>query len=177
LLRPHDLGCALQIGIWAEREWSFADLGQAVKISKGEAHNACRRLVWAELCTLSPEGKIRISSARLIDFIIHGAPSAYFPVRGAVEHGMPTGAFAPPLVEKITDAGNIPLVWRTEGGKVKGETLVPLWPTAPEAAAASTKLYELLALVDAVRTHGGKARKLAASELEARLTSPTRKAA
>ena len=59
---------------------------------------------------------------------------------------------------------NRPLVWPHPEGEVRGESLEPLYPSAVEAAPKISKLYECLALVDALRI--GRAR-----ETEARYRS------
>ena len=86
-------------------------------------------------------------------------PVTFFPVRGGITRGIPTGAQAPVLASVLGKAAQsndkddpaIPIVWPSPNGKVKGESLLPLYKTAPRAALADPKLYELLALVDGVR--------------------------
>ena len=65
--------------------------------------------------------------------------------------------------------GELPPVWPDPEGTVRGEELRPLYRSAPAAARRDPALYELLALVDAVRAGRPRERKLAVAELEARL--------
>jgi hypothetical protein len=52
---------------------------------------------------------------------------------------------------------------------VRGESFGPLYKSAPKAARQDAQLYELLALVDAIRAGRARERRLAAEMLEARL--------
>ena len=63
---------------------------------------------------------------------------------------MPTAHAAPPLKGQIID-GDLPPVWPDAEGKVRGVTFEPLHKAAPKAARKDPALYELLALIDAVR--------------------------
>jgi len=85
---------------------------------------------------------------------------------------MPTGHAASPLKEELTlEPSDLPPVWPSANGTVRGETLAPLYSTVPAAAARDPKLYECLALVDAVRAGRARDRKLAMTLLEKRLRS------
>ncbi len=61
------------------------------------------------------------------------------------------------------------LVWPDVDGKVMGQSVAPLHATVPVVAKSHPKLYELLALVDAIRLGGARERELAAKELRNRL--------
>ena len=50
----------------------------------------------------------------------------------------------------------------------------PLYKSVPQAARRDSRLYELLALVDAIRSGQGRARDLAVAELHARLKTQPR---
>ena len=54
-------------------------------------------------------------------------------------------------------------------GKARGYAFSPLYKTVPEAAALDARLYELLALVDAVRDGQAREAALAVRELQRRL--------
>jgi len=60
-------------------------------------------------------------------------------------------------------------VWPYAEGAIRGEEFEPLYPSVPFAAQRDPKLYELLALVDAIRDGRARERSLAAKELESRL--------
>ena len=56
---------------------------------------------------------------------------------------------------------------------MRGYAFSPLYPSVPAAALQDSRLYELLALVDAIRDGRARERNLAAKELEARLDAVT----
>lgn len=168
MLKPHDVLCVLKIACLSGREWTFREMGASIGLSNGETYNSLGRLKSSGL-VYEKDNEVKLVPRRLLDFLVHGVPTAYYQVRGQVTRGMLTGASAPPLAERITDVGDIPLVWPVPNGKARGETLMPIYPTVPAAAATDAKLYELLALVDGLRTGRTRERKLAAEILEARL--------
>jgi hypothetical protein len=81
---------------------------------------------------------------------------------------MATAHAAPPLKAQIVE-GDLPPVWPDAKGNVRGVTFEPLHKSAPAAALKDPALYELLALLDAVRDGRVRERKLAEKELSARL--------
>ena len=86
--------------------------------------------------------------------------------RGAVARGIATAHSALPLRERMR-AGEMPSVWPHPEGDLRGEALLPIYKTAPDAARKDPALHELLALFDALRA--GRARNLAAAELRERI--------
>jgi hypothetical protein len=57
-------------------------------------------------------------------------------------------------------------VWPYGHGKLRGHSIVPLYPSVPEAATKDPKLHELLALVDALRVGKAREREIAICELK-----------
>lgn len=166
MLRPQDVLCVLKISCLTGQEWGLRDLGKSVGLSSGEAYNAFGRLK-RSLLVYDKAGEVKVNARRLVDFLVHGVPTVYYSERGQIVRGMVTGASAPPL-STLAD-GDVQLVWPTPTGKAKGETLQPIYPSAPAAAATDPRLYELLVLVDCLRTGRSKERKLATELLEQRL--------
>ena len=60
-------------------------------------------------------------------------------------------------------------MWPFPDGHHRGVSLDPLYKTAPAAALRDPFLYELLALIDALREGRARERKLAEKELIARI--------
>jgi hypothetical protein len=75
----------------------------------------------------------------------------------------------PPLNKEIAQGNDPPPVWPHAQGKVRGYGLKPLYKSVPLAAERDPELYELLALVDAIRDGRARERALATREIEARL--------
>jgi hypothetical protein len=82
---------------------------------------------------------------------------------------MPTSYAAPPLSRVLTRADEAPPVWPDEEGEVRGYEFSPLYKSVPFAARRDPRLYELLALVDAIRGGALPEREAAIRELRVRL--------
>ncbi len=107
----------------------------------------------------------------LREYLIHGVKYAFPAPRGAPTRRMPTSYAAPTLRALIQheEAKDLPPVWADPEGKVRGYALDPLFRNVPYAARKDRQLYELLALVDALREGRARERNLAATELGRRL--------
>ncbi|MDO9620597.1 MAG: hypothetical protein Q7I91_01690, partial [Moraxellaceae bacterium] len=64
----------------------------------------------------------------------------------------------------------LPPVWPSPEGTVRGLSFSPLYRSAPEAALRDIKLHELLALADALRGGRARERKLAAELIHQHLS-------
>jgi len=162
-LKPQDLLVALKLVALGHTSWQYAVLAESLDMGQAEAHAAVKRGLQAGL--LITEGSKAVPMRRnLLEFVNHGVRYVFVPERGQITRGMPTAWAAPPLAGIMAgDEWAVP-VWPFHEGKVRGEGFSPLFRSVPIAASKDKQLYELLALVDAVR--GGKARdrKLAIQE-------------
>jgi hypothetical protein len=170
--KAQDVLVALKLLTIGDEPWSFTRLAQSLGLSVGAAHNAITHLRSAGL-VYEKRGAAQVARKRLADFLVHGVPAVFYPVKGAITRGIPTGTYAP-MLTKLASPDNksseaIPIVWPFPTGKVKGESLAPLYDTAPKAAMADLVLYELLALVDGIRVGVGKERRLCAEALEVKV--------
>ena len=139
-----------------------------LSISSSEVHAALKRLAFARLVSSDADENRPILEAAE-EFLVHGVKYA-FPVRpGEVTRGLATSYAAPPLNQQIDPGSEPPPVWPFPEGPQRGVSLEPLYKTAPVAARRDPFLYELLALVDALREGRARERKLAEKELVARI--------
>lgn len=148
--------------------WTYDGVSSRLGISVSEVHAAVRRAQGAGLLV----GR-EVNRRALLEFIEHGVRYAFYAERGSVVRGMPTGIGAPPLHGRF-QASEAP-VWPTSSGTARGYALAPLYRSVPAAAEVDEGLYEVLALIDAVRDGGTRERALAVEELRSRLahSSPT----
>ena len=84
---------------------------------------------------------------------------------------MPTAWAAPALAGKFNASEQIPPVWPDPEGQIQGAAVQPLYASVPRAARADSALYDLLALVDAIRIGRARERTLAESELTQHLSA------
>lgn len=170
ILKPQDVVVLLKLVVLNHQPWTYQRLAMELSISQSEAHAGVRRAVAARLMSESTAAAGRPILAALKEFLIHGVRYAYPPERGELTRGIPTGYAAPPLNKVIIQPNEPPPVWPYAAGTVRGYKFVPLYPSVP-VALHDAKLYELLALVDAIRDGHARERNLAAKELELRLAA------
>jgi hypothetical protein len=171
ILKPQDVVVLLKLAALGREPWTYQRLAVELGMSASEVHAAVRRAVAARLMSDASSATGRPVLAALLEFLVHGVRYAYPPERGALVAGMPTGYAAPPLNKAIVQPNEPPPVWPYAEGKVRGYSFAPLYPSVPAAAARDAKLYELLALADAIRDGRARERSLAAKELQARLAA------
>lgn len=146
--------------------WNFASLAKELFMSSSEVHAGFKRAIKANLINKLSK---KPNFTALAEFIIHGI-SYVFPVeRGEMTRGLPTAHAVSPLKDLLVNNEDLSPVWPYPQGQIWGQAFMPLYKSVPKAAMADPYLYELLALVDAIR--GGRAREknLAVKELQRRL--------
>ena len=163
-LQPVDVLVCLKLSLPGNSDKSFKQLEEETGIHSATLHRAVGRAQDAGL--LNSERKVY--SSRLLGFLRNGVRHAFYVKRGSLARGMPTAYAAPPLDALMTPSREIP-VWPDAKGEARGFAVVPLHPDAPTAARKDAELYELLALVDALRIGNARETKLAADLLEEHL--------
>lgn len=170
-LKPQDILVVLKLIAMGDRSWSYVQLANELSMSASEINAGVKRCLAANL--LMPDficGKNPHPALKAVEeFLVHGLKYAFIPERGELTRGVPTGYAAEPLKSMIVASDEPPPVWPYPEGQVRGYSFSPLYRSAPQAALADQRLYELLVLVDAIR--GGKAREreLATDALRKRL--------
>ena len=163
--KPQDIVVALKLCLGLVQQ-SYADLGRSLGMSASEVHAAVRRLAEARL--LDPETK-EVRREALLNFLVHGVPFAFPANPKEVTRGMPTAWAAPAMSGKFSASEQIPPVWPDPDGRVQGAAVQPLYASVPGAARRDPALYDLLALVDAMRIGRARERNLAEKEIAQRL--------
>jgi hypothetical protein len=167
-LKPQDLMVALKlVGLEGQRA-TIASLAEQLSMSASEVHASLKRGQQARLL-LKEDSSVRTNGASLLEFVLYGARYAFPGVLEGITSGVPTAYAAKPLSEHMMQPTELVPVWPYSKGKTRGVSLAPLYPTAPEAALKDQSLYELLALVDAMRIGTSRERELAMRLLEERL--------
>ena len=168
VLKPQDLVVALKLAANKDRPYTFSQLAGELFMSASEVHAASQRAEISRLLTRE-DGKPVPARLALQEFVIHGVKYAFPAVSGAITRGTVTGVGAPPLKALFALGGEMPHVWPDVEGRDRGPGLQPLYASVPAAARIDMRLYELLALVDALRVGAAREREAAESELMRRL--------
>jgi DNA-binding Lrp family transcriptional regulator len=165
--KPQDILVVLKLALSAQGGASFAALAKALGMSASEVHASVGRLEEARLL----EGESRtVRRKPLLEFLLHGIPYAFPAAAGEMTRGMATAWAAPVMAGKFASNDVEAPVWPDPDGTKKGLAVEPLYSSAPVAAKNDPALYELLALVDALRLGRARERAIAGREIEQRLS-------
>jgi hypothetical protein len=184
-LSPRDIVVILKLVASGRQKWTYAKLGEELSLSPSQVFRSVFRAGAAHLVDASSipcpasVGKTqarralqaRPSRSNLKEFLVHGAKYAFPVQRGGLTRGVPTADAAPPLSQQLTQNFLAPPVWPYAEGSVRGIEFSPLYKNVPVAAMRDPKLYELLALVDAIREGRTRERDIAIRELTTRIDS------
>jgi len=147
--------------------WTFDSVADELGLPSSTVHRSAQRAADAGLYDYR---RRRVNFPAVREFLVHGARYVFPPKWHGEARGLPTAWAAPPLADQLVwSANNIP-VWADALGKARGIALEPLHEAVPDAARRDEELWELLALFDSIRVGAARERKLAADELERRLS-------
>lgn len=169
ILRPMDLVLLLYLIGAHSRKRTYSELASALRISPSQAYASVQRAGTARLISSSDSDGPVPNRHALREFVLHGAKYSFPAVHGPASRGIPTGFAAPPLSDVIVQGGELPPVWPTRDGKVRGLTLYPIHAAVPLLAESDSALYELLSLFDALRAGAARERKMAIELLSHRI--------
>lgn len=167
-LIPQDVVVALKLCAYRDIRPPISIVANDLSLSPSEVHGALGRLRASRLLH-GPALKDRPNISALEEFLIHGLKYAFPAEHGPVTRGIPTSYAAEPLKSQIAVSNDLPPVWPWPEGDTRGVGLEPLYKKVPQAALRDSELFELLALVDAIRDGRARERKIAEHDLVHRL--------
>lgn len=163
-MRPQDIVVLLKIASKEKVQWLVKDIAADLGISQSEVSESLHRSAQAGLIS---KNKRMLMKNALLDFLKYGLKYVYPQHPGSITRGIPTAHSAPPLNKEIVSEEIY--VWPFAEGKVRGQRIEPLHKSVPLASLKDKKLYELLALTDALRVGKARERTIAIEELEKRI--------
>jgi hypothetical protein len=161
LLSPLDFVILLKIVALGNKPWLQNNLAESLFISQSEVSKSLARSKYAGL--LDSTGK-KVSKLALMEFLQYGIRYAFPQYPGALVRGIATAHAAPPLNAIIKSEE--PYVWPSAKGNLRGQSILPLYPSVVEATKLDDKLYALLALVDVLRVGRAREKEIAIQELK-----------
>lgn len=164
-MRPQDVAVLLKIVSLGEQPWRYTDLAKSLFISQSEVAEALNRCCLARLVD---ESKRKVFRASLLEFLTYGVKYVFPAYPGSLVRGIATAHSASPLRESIDSQEDL-YVWPYAEGNVRGQAIEPLYPKIILAANQDPRLYELLALLDAVRVGRAREYRLAVEMLNQRI--------
>jgi hypothetical protein len=169
-LRPQDVVILLKLCAHPRERFAQITLAEELGMSAAEISGSLNRAMAARLARRVPKRGVEPNHVALEEFLIHGVRYAFPAALEAMTRGMPTAWAAPPLAAELEPAADSPPpVWPDSHGDVRGAAVEPLYRSVPMAARRDPALYELLALVDAIRIGRARERGLAERMLRSRL--------
>jgi hypothetical protein len=120
----------------------------------------------AQSKTATADNPVRPHSKQLAEFALHGARYAFAADKTPSTIGVPTSHSAPAFAG-VFAPGSEDYVWPHPNGTKRGVGVEPLHPSVPFAAMQDAKLYEMLALFDALRVGRARERGMALERLHA----------
>lgn len=168
-LRPQDVVVLLKLCLKKDTTWRYMDLASELGISPSEVHASLKR---SHLSGLFSQDKRKVFRHALLEFLSFGLRYVFPATVSGLQRGIPTAHSAPPLASRIRGDEDR-YVWPHPDGSQRGQAVMPLYPSAPDAALRDPRLHELLALVDAIRLGKAREQKLARGELRSRLQEKT----
>ncbi|GAB3332668.1 hypothetical protein GCM10027299_39430 [Larkinella ripae] len=133
-------------------------------ISPAEVTESLARSAYAGLYDSTNK---QVRSLALLDFLQYGLKYVFPQQPGAIVRGIPTAHSAKPLSAIISSTEVY--VWPNADGPARGQAIEPLYHTVDIAIKNDEKLYELLALTDAIRIGKSREVNIAVEELKKRL--------
>ncbi|MEK6663373.1 MAG: MarR family winged helix-turn-helix transcriptional regulator [Pseudomonadota bacterium] len=165
VLKPQDLYVLFALLSRGGGSATYQELAEQTGLAISAVHGALKRAVVSRLAMFQDRRPV-VLKPQLRDFVLFGAKYAFPPAWGTLTRGVPTGYAAAPL-NQLIESGSEPVpVWPYAEGSVRGLSLAPLYPSAPQAALKDERLYALLALFDAIRSGQARERDAAQKLLE-----------
>ncbi|ATX81030.1 hypothetical protein Ga0123462_0152 [Mariprofundus ferrinatatus] len=172
ILKPQDIVVVLKLVALKGRPWRYVQLANELAMSASEINAGVKRALQARLLVqLGPDKQPMPNRKALGEFLIHGVKYAFPPDHGAIVRGMKTAYAVSPVADQLHLNDENPPVWPHAEGKDRGPSFSPLYRSVPMAAERDAALYELLALVDAIRDGRVREREIAENLLRQRLNA------
>lgn len=144
----------------SEPTYAQKELATKLQISQAEISYALQRLRTSHLINSSG----RVIKEACIEFLVHAVKYIFPAQLSSPAVGLPT-SFAHPDFKFIKYSTEDIHIWPAAVGKVRGITLIPIYPTLPEACLEDKKLYKLACFVEMIRSGRSRERNIAEKEL------------
>ncbi len=163
-MRPQDVLILLKIVSAKTHEWFHHTIAEDLFISQSEVTQSLNRSKYSGLIDAARKN---VNGKALLDFLQYGVPYVFPQQPGPVVRGVATAHSAPPLNAIIESKEQY--VWPSARGKIRGQAIEPLYKSVVKAVQTDPNLYDMLALVDAIRVGRVREKQIAIEELKKRI--------
>jgi hypothetical protein len=165
-IKPQDIIVVLKILSAGRKGWKFESLQKELGLSLSAIYRSLERCVKARFISPKPFNNVYVLN--LSEFLIHGIAYAFAVEPGKMTRGVATAHSAPPL-NKLILSEKDSYVWPYAKGSTRGQAIEPMDKHVPEIVMHDKQLYELLALIDAIRVGKSREKEMAADLLQKQL--------
>ena len=162
MIQPPDIYVLAGLVAGPDNAWTYRELAEALGVPHPLIQRALQRAEGAGL--YSSENR-EVHLPNLEEFLQHGFRFLAPGKLGSVVAGVPAAWAAPPMARLIRESSELPPVWPSARGPVRGLALKPLHEAALEASERLPRLGELLSIIDSIRAGDLRIRSVAAKEL------------
>lgn len=142
-----------------EGDWTYRSLADRLRVPHPVVQRALSR---AQAANLYSAGRREVHLPHFEEFTAHALRFVAPAQLGALVPGVPAAWAAEPMASAIRSSGeDLPPVWPYARGRVRGQTIEPLHPSAPEAVEEWPQLGEILGVLDCLRVGDPRVRKVA----------------
>lgn len=147
-------------GLLANRgDWTYRSLAERLRVPHAVVQRALSRANAAGL--YSPDRR-EVHLPHFDEFAAHALRFVAPAQLGALVPGVPAAWAAEPMAGAIRSSGDEPPpVWPYASGRIRGQAIEPLHPSAPDAAEEWPRLGEVLAVLDSLRAGDPRVRDVA----------------
>ena len=160
MLQPFDVLLALKLVVRTGYD-TQAELANQLDVSASQVNRGLHSCIKSGLID---EFSRSVIKPALEEFLIHGAKYVFPGELGPIARGMPTAHSALPFATKMGPTNTV-YIWPSAMGDARGESVRPIYKTVPFAASQDSRLYEALALLDAIRIGRARERNLATTAI------------
>ena len=164
VMKPQDIVLLLKIISMQNNAWNQQQTAAALGMSQSEVSESVARSKYAGL--LDAKGK-KVMRLALLEFLQFGIAYVFPQKPGAIVRGIATAHSAAPLNNTIVSEEHY--VWPSGKGNLRGQAIIPLYPSVIDAVQKDEVLHEILALVDAIRVGRAREKEIAIKELKIRI--------
>lgn len=165
-LRPFDIAVSLRLVLVPGEK--YEPLANALATSTSAVHRSVARLQHSGFCAT---GSRQVNKDSLQEFLLHGLRYVFPPVHGSDRVGIPTAGAHPAIAAAMGEHAGPPLVWASEGGTTRAQSLMPLFAGMTRVVQRDTRMHELLAMVDLLRVVSPAGRQAASNLVSQKLAA------
>jgi hypothetical protein len=152
-LKPQDVVILLKVYLNEGKLWTMQNMASELFMSLSEISYGLERL---RISGLINSSKKKVFKRSALEFLLYGFKYVFPAQLGPIHKGVPTAHSAPPISKKILSTDSMKFIWPSSEGTIYGQSIAPLYKTAPMAALRDERLYKALAVLDSLRIGRGR---------------------